>query len=134
MALRTARSEGVDKHVVRDSHIERTHKGASEQILLVTSISPTLDVAHTGTIILLLNEELLVHLPSLSSDSSGKRVFGVAWNDVDGGLTIVGRFGRRPPDGSVCGKMGDGENAETSRYDRTSTHGSVEHLEMGRTC
>ena len=76
-----------------DPHIERAQKSASEYVLLVIYISPTLDVAHTGTIILFLDEELLVHLPTLPSDNGGEGELGVAWNDVDGGLTIVGWLG-----------------------------------------
>ena len=83
----------MEKRVTWDSHIERTQEGTSEQILVVIGISPTLDVAHTGAIILLLDEERLVYLPSLPSDSSGKRELGVARNDVSSRLTIVGRFG-----------------------------------------
>jgi hypothetical protein len=84
----------VDKRVVtRDSHVERTQKSASEQILPVIGIGPTLDVAHTGTIILPVNEDCLVYLPSLSSDNSSKGEHRVARNDVDGRLTIVGRSG-----------------------------------------
>ena len=78
---------------IRDSHIERAQKSASEYILLVIGISPTLDVAYTGTIILLVNEECLVHLPRFSSNDSGERELGVARNGVDGGLTIGGLFG-----------------------------------------
>lgn len=83
----------MDKRFTWNSHIERTQESASEQILLVIGISPALDGAHTSAITLLLDEECLVYLPSLSSDNSGERELGVAWNDVDGRLTIIGRPG-----------------------------------------
>lgn len=56
-------------------------------------VSPTLDVAHAGAVILLLYEECLVYLPRLSPDTGGERQLGVAWNDVYGGLAIVGQLG-----------------------------------------
>ena len=52
----------------RDSHIERAQKGTPEQILVVVGISPTLNIAHTGTVIQFLDKERLVYLPSLSPD------------------------------------------------------------------
>lgn len=50
----------------RGSHIERAQKSTSEQILVVVGISPTLNIAHTGTVIQFLDKERLVYLPSLS--------------------------------------------------------------------
>lgn len=51
-----------------DSHIEGAQESASEQVLIVTSVGPTANVARTRAIAQLLNEERLVHLPSLSSN------------------------------------------------------------------
>ena len=47
----------MGKLVAWNSHIEGTQKGASEQILVVVGIGPTLDVAHAGTIALLFDKE-----------------------------------------------------------------------------
>jgi hypothetical protein len=82
-----------EKRAMWDSHIERAQKGTSEHIFLVVGISPTLDVAHTGTIVQFLDEECLVHLPALSSDAGGERELGVTRDDVDGRLAVVGWFG-----------------------------------------
>lgn len=73
-----------------DSHIEGTQEGASEQILLIVGISPTLDVAHTGTVVEFLNEERLIDLPILSPDNGGERKLGIARDTVDDGLATVG--------------------------------------------
>lgn len=78
----------------RGSHVERTQKGTSEQILIVAGIGPTLDVAHTGTIIRLLDKESLVYLPSLAPDNCRKGELGVARDGVDGGLATVRWLGR----------------------------------------
>jgi len=76
-----------------DDDIERTQKGASEQILLVVGISPALNVACTGPITQFLDEESLVYLPGPSSDDGREGEFGITRNDVDGGLAIVRWFG-----------------------------------------
>ena len=73
--------------------------------MCVVGIGPTLDVAHTGAVILFLDEEFLVYLPSFPSDNNGEGELGVARNDVDGGLAIAGRFGGRSFDAGVWGRM-----------------------------
>lgn len=81
----------MDRCVIGDSHIERTQKGTSKQILgVVVGIGPTLDIAHTGTIAQVLDKDGLVHLPSLPSDDGGERELCTTRNDVDGRLAIVG--------------------------------------------
>jgi len=73
--------------------------------LLIVGISPTLDVAHTSTVVKFLNEERLVYLPILFSDDGGERKLGVARNIVDGGLATVAWSRGGPFDGGVCWKM-----------------------------
>ena len=65
------------------SHVEGAQKGASEQILVVTCISPTLNVAHTGAVIQFLDEESLVYLPILTSYDSREGKLGATGDNVD---------------------------------------------------
>ena len=103
---------GEGEQVIWDAHIYRTQKGASEQILVVVGINPTLDVAHTGTVAQFLDKERLVYLPSLSPDDGGEGELRVTRDNVDGGLAIVSWHGEHPWIEASVGRWREGGDVD----------------------